>query len=181
MGGLRIWRKAEQAARSHQEVRVVFGQMARELRNAVSFPGDSFVGKEDEISFHTRVMSPGGSAVPRIIKVIYRLAPAVGSDAGLSDGMVLRRVERVRAPEGSGGLETTRDITECQTRVRFEFASLPGSGGGPFHWETVWGNAKEFPAGVRMWLTQKDPAEPGRENVYVKTLSLPVGLTLAAQ
>ncbi|MBK8574576.1 MAG: prepilin-type N-terminal cleavage/methylation domain-containing protein [Elusimicrobia bacterium] len=74
-GAVGTWRDLKETSRARQRAQAVFERLGRDLRNSLSFPGETFMGSEGELVFKTVVDVPqtqnSMATIPRIARVSY--------------------------------------------------------------------------------------------------------------
>lgn len=160
--GLRLWQRWEKEMKLYQEARVVLDLIDREFHNAMDVPGVSWSAKEHAVAFATlqeadAELSPT-PAPPRIVKVSYRLVPALGflSDASSEiPPTVLSRREQRLAPEGPS-VEKESMLTSSPTQMQWEYAFASNTPKGSLRWVKDWTRPGALPCGIRVHLTLYD-------------------------
>ncbi len=169
--GLSAWEKGRKSADLNQEARAVLEQMARELRNAVPVPGESFKAEGAEISFYTvrdfQVQDAEAWNAQEIVRLTYRLAP---------EGEASHFLERVQSSVPDDGKEDKNlRLTTFPTEIAFEFAYPPDKTGG-VRWGKEWDSTGLLPAGIRVRLTLYEDPGPSSPVTFTKTIPLPIGV-----
>lgn len=146
--GIGLWRAMERTAQRHQQVRAPFAFLARDLRQAVPFPGRSFSGTSEEISFVTK--NPQGG----LVRVTYQKAAA------------FQRLTEDLSVEPAPPAAQVFSIWPVD--VRFAF---PVNGPGA-PWSDRW-ESDGLPPGVSLRLTLQEPG--GGAESFEKIFDLPLG------
>lgn len=173
--GIQTWRRVEARSRQIQPVRVAFEMMAQDLRNALSFPEESFKGTRDSITFHT-VRSERRSlegSVPQILKVTYQLAPSRKISKAPA---ILQRIEVRYNASLEERVETAREITSQLTDLEFQFAYTPPEESNEPQWESEWQESEVFPMGIRLEMTLHPNDDEKQKETYSKTFFIPKGI-----
>ena len=105
--GVDVWRRADAVARRNQEARRVLEDFGRDLRNAISFPGETFEGTSDGVVLHLEREG-------EIWRIEYRADAAAGA------------LTRTVAGYGKENRkERVRRLTSSPSSAVFEFPKLP--------------------------------------------------------
>jgi prepilin-type N-terminal cleavage/methylation domain-containing protein len=186
-GGIRIWRRQEEALRSSQGVRMALDAMSRELKGAMNYSAPKnnpslsadltaekypvFSGSDNTLAFVT-------AAAGKIEKVTYFFENSSGSAGALKKRVAFQ------ADGFNEDTEKADTIISGVNAVLFEYAYTPEKAGDPLVWQNSW-NQDKLPQDVRITLTMQPRQEKKgifgqetkkKEEIFRKTIFIPVGI-----
>ncbi len=137
MGGMRAYERVHDFGRSEADIYIAFEMMERDLKNAVSLPGEPFVGDGTLMQFPSLVavpdvqMSEGGVNVVRYWE---------DSEKGLLRSIADLGKKTSYSVEGD-------QVVSGRSDVHFEYMGGEGGGGG---WSDVWQSVSNLPQQVHI-------------------------------
>ena len=165
-GAVGTWRDMRDTSRSRQRAQALYDRLGRDLRNSLSFPGETFKGSSEELVFKTVVEVPSAAdsieTTPCIARVSYRRETTPDGNALVLDQQIYSTVPLA---------ETLNQQTTIPADVKFSFA-YSGDSEGQVLWEDVWIDTGTFPLGIKAELTFPNKKGPLR---YESAFQIPQG------
>lgn len=169
-GAVGTWRTLRESARSRQRAQALFERMGQDLRNSLSFPGETFKGSAEEMIFKTVVdvpRAPGSTdTIPRVAKVVYRRE--VTHSAPVLPQAV--RDQLAYSPDPFG--DKAESHVEIPADIKFAYA-YGGGTDDQVRWENVWIDTDTVPRGVKATLIFPDKKGPA---LYEASFRIPTAL-----
>ena len=176
--GIAVWRRSSEGGNIYQDIRLIFADMTKDLRNIIYMYNEkkeesmyTFSGVSEEVVFVTLEASPFEEDISRkeLVKVVYRFDKDVSA------------LIRIRADKSIGF-----DIEKAEKEVllkgieefKFEYCYDSDDEFDPYLWKEEW-EGKEFdfkpPQGIRVTFLVK--AERKRKPLkFSKTIFVPIGV-----
>jgi prepilin-type N-terminal cleavage/methylation domain-containing protein len=165
-GAVGTWRDMRDASRARQRAQALYDRLGRDLRNSLSFPGETFKGSSEELVFKTVVEVPSAAdsieTSPLIARVSYRRLPTSAGNQLVLDQQIYSTVPLA---------ETQIQQTTIPADVKFSFA-YSGDSEGQVLWQDVWIDTVTLPRGIKAELTFPSKKGPLR---YESAFQIPQG------
>jgi prepilin-type N-terminal cleavage/methylation domain-containing protein len=166
-GAVGTWRDMRDTSRARQRAHALYDRLGRDLRNSLSFPGETFKGSAGELMFNTLVeVVPTPDSLetsPAIARVSYREEPHHEGNLFVLDQQLYSTVPII---------ETPAQRVTIAADVKFSFA-YGGGTEGQVVWEDVWIDTGAFPRGIKAELIFPSKKGPIR---YESTFQIPLGV-----
>ncbi|MBL8024689.1 MAG: type II secretion system protein [Elusimicrobia bacterium] len=173
-GAVGTWRDMRDSSRARQRAQALFNRLGEDLRNSISFPGESFIGTGGELVFKTVVdvaREPGSlETQPQIARVRYHQEFDEVSDLSLPGGPRVVREQKIYTTSIFSDARKTR--VEIPATIHFAFAYAGGSVGEVL-WEDVWIASDTVPGGVKASLVFQSKKGPLQ---YESGFRIPTGV-----
>ena len=165
-GAVGTWRDMRETSRARQRAQALSDRLGRDLRNSLSFPGETFKGSSEELVFKTLVEVPSAAdsidTRPRVARVSYRRETSPDGNQLVLDQQIYSSVPLA---------ETLNQQATIPADVKFSYAYSGGSENQVL-WEDVWIDTGTFPRGVKAELTFPTKKGPLR---YESAFQIPQG------
>jgi hypothetical protein len=154
-------------SRTRQRAHALYDRLGRDLRNSISFPGESFKGSAGELVFNTLTEVPRTpesiETVPCLARVSYREEPTPAGNQLVLDQQIYSTIPMVGARD--------QQVT-IPVDVKFSFAYAGGPDGRVL-WEDVWIDSGSIPRGIKAELVFPSKKGPIR---YESNFQIPLGV-----